>query len=126
MCDYTRVEFVCTHLRYTVRAWCRLAPMVQRDRLTLILLPTGIEYQKTHKRCPPNVVAVEYRLYDKCGMLLPSRHRGMKRRRTAVDCDAGDCKATSRISTTKTPKAQSSTNDETSSSSNDDSCLTST
>lgn len=39
MCDYTQVEFKCKHLRYTVRAWC-------------------VKYQETHKRCPPNVVAM--------------------------------------------------------------------
>jgi hypothetical protein len=27
----------------------------------------GIKYQETHKRCPPNVVAIEYRLSEKCG-----------------------------------------------------------
>jgi len=39
MCDYTKVEYCCGHLRYTVRAWC-------------------VTYQESHKRCPPNVVAV--------------------------------------------------------------------
>ena len=29
----------------------------------------GIKYQETHKRCPPNVVAIEYRLSEKCGKL---------------------------------------------------------
>ncbi|KAF2213859.1 hypothetical protein CERZMDRAFT_95889 [Cercospora zeae-maydis SCOH1-5] len=48
MCDYTKVEYACNHLRYTVRYWCR-------------------KYQDTHKRCPANVVAAEYRLYEKCG-----------------------------------------------------------
>ncbi|EME84067.1 uncharacterized protein MYCFIDRAFT_152346 [Pseudocercospora fijiensis CIRAD86] len=48
MCDYTKVEYACGHLRYTVRAWC-------------------IKYQETHKRCPANVVAIEYRLDEKCG-----------------------------------------------------------
>lgn len=42
MCDYTQVEFRCGHVRYTVRAWCTT-------------------YETTHKRCPPNVVAVEFR-----------------------------------------------------------------
>ncbi|KAM0716596.1 hypothetical protein Q7P37_008041 [Cladosporium fusiforme] len=46
MCDYTQVEYACGHLRFTVRAWC-------------------IKYQETHKRCPPNVVAIEYRLNEK-------------------------------------------------------------
>lgn len=48
MCDYTKVEYACYHLRYTVRAWC-------------------VKYQETHKRCPANVVAVEYRLDERCG-----------------------------------------------------------
>ncbi|KAH9816359.1 hypothetical protein Tdes44962_MAKER05626 [Teratosphaeria destructans] len=48
MCDYTQVEYGCGHLRWTVRAWC-------------------IRYQETHKRCPANVVAIEYRLGEKCG-----------------------------------------------------------
>jgi hypothetical protein len=39
MCNFTKVEYCCCHLRYTVRAWC--------DR-----------YRQTHRRCPPNVVAV--------------------------------------------------------------------
>ncbi|EON66801.1 hypothetical protein W97_06203 [Coniosporium apollinis CBS 100218] len=47
MCDYTQVEYSCGHLRYTVRAWC-------------------VKYQETHKRCPANVVAIEYRLDEKC------------------------------------------------------------
>ncbi|KAF1343668.1 hypothetical protein BDV97DRAFT_305684 [Delphinella strobiligena] len=48
MCDYTQVEFRCGHIRYTVRAWC-------------------VKYQESHKRCPPNVVAIEYRLEEPCG-----------------------------------------------------------
>lgn len=28
---------------------------------------TGTRYQETHRRCPPNIVAVEYRLGEKCG-----------------------------------------------------------
>ncbi|KAF7934383.1 hypothetical protein BELL_0036g00150 [Botrytis elliptica] len=50
MCDYTQVEFRCGHVRYTVRAWC-------------------INYETTHRRCPPNVVAVEFRLGESemCG-----------------------------------------------------------
>ncbi|KAF1998263.1 hypothetical protein P154DRAFT_524179 [Amniculicola lignicola CBS 123094] len=39
MCDYTQVHYKCSHLRYTVRAWCT-------------------KYQETHKRCPPNVIAM--------------------------------------------------------------------
>jgi hypothetical protein len=42
MCDYTQVEFRCGHVRYTVRAWCT-------------------NYETTHKRCPPTVVAIEFR-----------------------------------------------------------------
>ncbi|KAH8722561.1 hypothetical protein GQ44DRAFT_622284 [Phaeosphaeriaceae sp. PMI808] len=47
MCDYTQVEYKCHHLRYTVRAWCT-------------------KYQETQKRCPANVVAIEYRLDENC------------------------------------------------------------
>jgi hypothetical protein len=39
MCDYTQVQYKCSHLRYVVRAWCT-------------------KYQETHKRCPANVVAM--------------------------------------------------------------------
>lgn len=39
MCDYTQVDFACSHKRYTVRSWC-------------------IKYQETHKRCIPNIVAM--------------------------------------------------------------------
>lgn len=42
MCNYTQVAYCCGHCRYTVRAWC-------------------YDYEKTHKRCPVNVVAVERR-----------------------------------------------------------------
>ncbi|KAF1977353.1 hypothetical protein BU23DRAFT_452374 [Bimuria novae-zelandiae CBS 107.79] len=48
MCDYTQVHYKCSHLRYTVRAWCT-------------------KYQETQKRCQPNVVAVEYRIDEYCG-----------------------------------------------------------
>ncbi|KAH8797824.1 hypothetical protein F5884DRAFT_147560 [Xylogone sp. PMI_703] len=48
MCDYTQIEFRCGHVRYTVRSWCTI-------------------YETTHKRCPPNVVAVEFRLDERCG-----------------------------------------------------------
>ncbi|KAF2036715.1 hypothetical protein EK21DRAFT_51355 [Setomelanomma holmii] len=40
MCDYTQVQYKCSHLRYVVRAWCT-------------------KYQETHKRCPANVVAMQ-------------------------------------------------------------------
>ncbi|KAG9249235.1 hypothetical protein BJ878DRAFT_410981 [Calycina marina] len=42
MCDYTQVEFNCGHVRFTVRAWCS-------------------NYETTHRRCPPTVVAIEFR-----------------------------------------------------------------
>jgi hypothetical protein len=45
MCDYTQVEFRCGHVRYTVRAWCT-------------------NYETTHKRCPPSVVAIEFRYVE--------------------------------------------------------------
>ncbi|KAH7383312.1 hypothetical protein BKA66DRAFT_93621 [Pyrenochaeta sp. MPI-SDFR-AT-0127] len=50
MCDYTQVQYKCSHLRYVVRAWCT-------------------KYQETHKRCPANVVAIEYRLDENCSWL---------------------------------------------------------
>ncbi|XMA20338.1 hypothetical protein WAI453_013129 [Rhynchosporium graminicola] len=48
MCDYTQVDSRCGHRRYTVRAWCT-------------------NYETTHRRCPPAVVAVEFRLDQRCG-----------------------------------------------------------
>ncbi|KAF2654924.1 hypothetical protein K491DRAFT_693347 [Lophiostoma macrostomum CBS 122681] len=48
MCDYTQVQYKCSHLRYTVRSWCT-------------------KYQETQKRCQPNVVAIEQRLGENCG-----------------------------------------------------------
>jgi hypothetical protein len=42
MCDYTQVEYECGHLRFIVRAWCE-------------------NYETTHRRCPPTVVAIEFR-----------------------------------------------------------------
>ncbi|KAH6638509.1 hypothetical protein C7974DRAFT_391710 [Boeremia exigua] len=65
MCDFTQLEYRCSHLRYIVRAWC-------------------VTYQETHARCPLNVVAMymlkeivcygrsdpcsrEYRLAEDCG-----------------------------------------------------------
>jgi hypothetical protein len=45
MCNYTQVGYCCGHCRYTVRAWC-------------------IEYERTHKRCPLHVVAVEKRCVE--------------------------------------------------------------
>ncbi|TVY93565.1 hypothetical protein LAWI1_G002679, partial [Lachnellula willkommii] len=52
MCNYTQVEYRCGHVRYTVRAWCT-------------------NYETTHKRCPPSVVAIEFRLDEQCGLRLP-------------------------------------------------------
>ncbi|CBY01785.1 predicted protein [Plenodomus lingam JN3] len=40
-------EYKCRHLRFIVRAWCTT-------------------YQATHKRCPLNIVAIEYRLTEEC------------------------------------------------------------
>ncbi|KAK4623750.1 hypothetical protein CLAFUW4_05341 [Fulvia fulva] len=34
---------------------------------TLCAPGVGIKYQESHRRCPANVVAVEYRLDEKCG-----------------------------------------------------------
>ena len=36
----------------------------------------GVKYQETHKRCPPNVVAIEYRLDEKCGKLRLYEQKG--------------------------------------------------
>ncbi|KAH6670178.1 hypothetical protein B0J14DRAFT_517209 [Halenospora varia] len=47
MCNYTEVELRCGHVRYIVRSWC----------------PT---YSETHKRCAPQVVAVEFKLDKEC------------------------------------------------------------
>ncbi|CAI6318316.1 unnamed protein product [Periconia digitata] len=52
MCDYTQVHYKCSHLRYTVRAWCT-------------------KYQQTQKRCPANVVAV----YEVSPTLIPPKGR---------------------------------------------------
>ncbi|KAF2203963.1 hypothetical protein GQ43DRAFT_365626 [Delitschia confertaspora ATCC 74209] len=73
MCDYTQVHYKCSHLRYTVRAWCT-------------------KYQETHKRCLPNVVAIEYRLDENCG--LPPRYplSVYKSPLTSI----GDCKGASK------------------------------
>ncbi|KAK7183642.1 uncharacterized protein CC84DRAFT_1078660 [Paraphaeosphaeria sporulosa] len=56
MCDYTQVHYKCSHLRYTVRAWCT-------------------KYQETQRRCQPNVVAVEYRLDENCGSFARLPHQ---------------------------------------------------
>lgn len=78
MCDYTQVQYKCTHVRYVVKAWCT-------------------KYQQTHVRCPANVTAVyeeypflmiaqhadilarEYRLNENCGSLIhdPNSHYDM-------------------------------------------------
>jgi hypothetical protein len=42
MCEYTRIDYICTCVRYTIRAWCTT-------------------YETTHKRCSLNVVAIEER-----------------------------------------------------------------
>ena len=49
MCDYTEVTYQCGHIRYLVLAWC-------------------IRYQQTHERCPPNVVRMETKYGEKCGV----------------------------------------------------------
>lgn len=72
MCDYTKVEYACYHLRYTVRAWCKstyfsghpsfffflfpffssFCPYISMStaRLTLsIRVFLGVKYQETHK-----------------------------------------------------------------------------
>lgn len=42
MCNYTQVEFRCSHIRWTVRSWCT-------------------RYETTHIRCQPSIVAIEFR-----------------------------------------------------------------
>lgn len=56
MCDHTQVEYTCGHVRYLVRAWC-------------------VKYEKTHIRCPANVVAVEFRLGERCSDCKPHNLR---------------------------------------------------
>ncbi|KAH8587189.1 hypothetical protein B0O99DRAFT_642429 [Bisporella sp. PMI_857] len=53
MCDFTQVEFNCGHARFIVRAWCQT-------------------YETTHKRCPPIVVAIEFRRDERCGDCRPA------------------------------------------------------
>ncbi|TVY17526.1 hypothetical protein LARI1_G008553 [Lachnellula arida] len=52
MCSYQQVEFRCGHARYIVKAWCTA-------------------YETTHKRCPPLVVAIDFRLDEQCGDCRP-------------------------------------------------------
>ncbi|KAG9239716.1 hypothetical protein BJ875DRAFT_1208 [Amylocarpus encephaloides] len=55
MCNYTQVEFRCGHVRWTVRAWCT-------------------NYETTHIRCPPSIVAIEFRFVPRFHpLLLPLR-----------------------------------------------------
>lgn len=72
MCDYTKVEYACYHLRYTVRAWCKSTYFsghpsffffffpffssfctyisMSTARLTLLICVfLGVKYQETHK-----------------------------------------------------------------------------
>lgn len=75
MCDYTKVEYACYHLRYTVRAWCKSTYFsdhlflffffflsssfllsfctyfsMSAARLTLLICVfLGVKYQETHK-----------------------------------------------------------------------------
>ncbi|KIN03607.1 hypothetical protein OIDMADRAFT_158299 [Oidiodendron maius Zn] len=53
MCDYTQVEYECGHLRFIVRAWCT-------------------NYETTHRRCPPTVVALEFRYVHSPSLKNPS------------------------------------------------------
>ena len=75
MCDYTQVEYRCRHLRFVVRAWCEFLMLSPSNSLVSasvinIILFTGIKYRTSHIRCLPNVVAIEYKLVDKCGQSL--------------------------------------------------------
>lgn len=93
MCDYTQVEYACGHLRFTVRAWCEWSKKtdallkLDTDRSFF----TGIKYQESHKRCPPNVVAIEYRLNEKCGM-APLQSRSMHHCQQRINKFTGDCR----------------------------------
>ncbi|TVY69011.1 hypothetical protein LSUE1_G010067 [Lachnellula suecica] len=58
MCNYTQVEYRCGHVRYTVRAWC-------------------INYETTHIRCKPSVVAIEFRLDERCGVFQSIHYCGV-------------------------------------------------
>lgn len=66
MCDYTKVQYACNHLRYTVRYWCKSLVSFRR---IIADIREGTRYQETHKRCPANVVEVEYRLSERCGKI---------------------------------------------------------
>ena len=52
MCEVTQVQFKCNHLRHTYRSWC-------------------LTYERSHKRCTPQVVAIEYRWVAISLQLLP-------------------------------------------------------
>ena len=48
MCDYSQVIYhKCGHIRYLVLAWCT-------------------RYQRTHERCPPNIIDIDNK-DEKCG-----------------------------------------------------------
>lgn len=68
MCEYTQVEYHCGHRRYLVLSWCK-AIFLSTTASTRFAERrcTGMLYQETHKRCPPNIVAVEHRLEERCG-----------------------------------------------------------
>ena len=66
MCCHTQVTYACIHQRILVRSWCKLLHSVESGPSLTQLTGTG--YQTTYKPCPPNIVALENRLNEKCGM----------------------------------------------------------
>ena len=53
MCDYSQVIYhQCGHIRYLVLAWCH-------------------RYQRTHERCPPNIIDIDNKFHEKCGRNCP-------------------------------------------------------
>ncbi|KAI1318093.1 hypothetical protein F5Y16DRAFT_392310 [Xylariaceae sp. FL0255] len=52
MCDYTQVEYLCQHFRWTVLKWCE-------------------KYERSYKRCPPNIKQLEVRNNEKCSDCKP-------------------------------------------------------
>ncbi|KAH7009404.1 uncharacterized protein B0I36DRAFT_342273 [Microdochium trichocladiopsis] len=42
MCNYIQIQYHCGHFRFPVLKWCHV-------------------YERTHKRCPPNVTCAEWR-----------------------------------------------------------------
>ncbi|KAF2720190.1 hypothetical protein K431DRAFT_227085 [Polychaeton citri CBS 116435] len=89
MCDYTKVEYSCGHVRYLVRAWC-------------------VRYQETHRRCPPNVVAQEW-LNEKCGDCRDTSSRlQTTSRRTAESASTQETSSSNGLTSSSSSPANSS------------------